>query len=34
LGVDYSNPPELPLDPAEQEWANGQIREWQATNRM
>ena len=34
LGVDYSKPPELPLDPAEQEWANGRIKEWHATNRM
>ena len=34
LAVDYAKPPEVPLDPPEQEWANGRIAEWRAANRQ
>jgi hypothetical protein len=33
LGVDYSKPPEVPLDSAEQEWANVRIGEWKAAEQ-
>jgi len=32
LAVDYANPPEVPLDLSDQEWANRQIARWKQAN--